>query len=112
MPVIPAPTMRTSTSGGATGRHCTDRSNVGRMTTLADVDAGVRAAIAAYTRALDDGRTDEVVATFCADGTVDIPGLGAHEGHDALRSAFSKVEPKWNQASRPQHVDRRVERPR
>jgi hypothetical protein len=63
-------------------------------TTFAEVAEGVRAAIAAYTLALDDGRTSDVVATFCADGTVDIPGLGAHEGHDALREAFAKVEPR------------------
>ena len=36
--------------------------------TYADVVEGVRAAIAAYTHALDDGRTDDVVATFCPDG--------------------------------------------
>ena len=65
--------------------------------TSAEVDAGVRATIAAYTLALDDGRTDDVVATFCTDGSVDIPGLGAHEGHDALRAAYIKVEPKWHQ---------------
>jgi hypothetical protein len=33
--------------------------------TYADVVEGVRAAISAYTQALDDGRTDDVVATFC-----------------------------------------------
>lgn len=59
----------------------------------ADVCAGVRAAIAAYTLALDDGRTDDVVATFCADGGCDIPGLGQHEGHDALREAYGKWRP-------------------
>jgi hypothetical protein len=62
--------------------------------TFADVAEGVRAAIAAYTLALDDGRTDEIVATFCSDGTVDIPGLGTHVGHDALREAFAKVQPR------------------
>ena len=62
--------------------------------TFADVAEGVRAAIAAYTLALDDGRTADVVATFCADGVVDIPGLGTHEGHDALREAFARVEPR------------------
>ncbi|MDZ7675458.1 MAG: nuclear transport factor 2 family protein [Acidimicrobiales bacterium] len=66
-------------------------------TSFADVAEGVRAAIAAYTQALDDGSTDDVVATFCADGAVDIPGLGRHEGHDALRAAFTKVEPQWQQ---------------
>ena len=57
--------------------------------TFADVSEGVRAAIAAYTLALDDGRTDDVVATFGPDGAVDIPGLGTHEGHDALRAAYA-----------------------
>ena len=60
----------------------------------ADVTDGVRAAIAAYTLALDDGRTDDVVATFCPDGGCDIPGLGTHEGHDALRAAFDAVRPQ------------------
>ena len=48
--------------------------------TYADVAEGVRAAIAAYTHALDDGRTDDVVATFCPDGVCDIPGMGTHDG--------------------------------
>jgi uncharacterized protein (TIGR02246 family) len=61
---------------------------------FAEVAERVRAAIAAYAQALDDGRSDDVVATFCPDGSVDIPGLGAHRGHDALRSAFAAVAPK------------------
>jgi hypothetical protein len=60
----------------------------------ADVAEGVRAALARYTQALDDGRTDDVVATFCVDGSCDIPGLGAHSGHDELRAAYAKVEPR------------------
>jgi ketosteroid isomerase-like protein len=60
----------------------------------ADAVEGVRAAIARYTLALDDGRTDEVVATFCADGGCDIPGLGAFRGHDALRAGFGGWRPK------------------
>jgi hypothetical protein len=63
-------------------------------TTYAEVAEGVRAAIAAYTLALDDGRTDDVVATFCADGVVEIPGLGTHVGHDALRAAYAGIEPR------------------
>jgi hypothetical protein len=63
-------------------------------TTYAEVAAGVGAAIAAYTLALDDGRTDDLVATFCSDGSVDIPGLGVHEGHDALREAYASIEPR------------------
>jgi hypothetical protein len=64
------------------------------MTTFAEVAEGVRAAIAAYTQALDDGRTDDVVATFCPDGAIDLPGMGTHEGHDALRAAYAQWEPK------------------
>jgi len=62
--------------------------------TYADVVEGIRATIAAYTQALDDGRTEEVVATFCPDGVCDIPGMGTHEGHDALREAYSRWEPR------------------
>jgi hypothetical protein len=61
---------------------------------FAEVAEGVRATIAAYTQALDDGRTDDVVATFCADGGCDIPGLGTYEGHDALRAAYDKWKPR------------------
>ena len=63
-------------------------------TTYADVVEGVRAALAAYAHALDDGRTDDVVATFCADGVCDIPGMGTHEGHDALREAYAGWRPR------------------
>lgn len=64
------------------------------MTTFADVSEGVRAALAAYAQALDDGRTDDVVATFCADGSVDLPGFGSHAGHEALRAAYAKWVPR------------------
>jgi ketosteroid isomerase-like protein len=60
----------------------------------ADVVEGVRAALAAYTQALDDGRTDDVVATFCPDGVIEIPGMGTHEGHDALRTAYARWTPR------------------
>ena len=62
--------------------------------TYAEVVEGVRAALAAYTHALDDGRTDDIVATFCADGAVEIPGMGTHEGHDALRAAYARWKPR------------------
>jgi hypothetical protein len=64
------------------------------MTTYAEVVEGVRAAIAAYTHALDDGRTDDVVATFCPDGACDLPGMGAHDGHEALRAAYARWTPR------------------
>jgi hypothetical protein len=66
-------------------------------TRYADVVEGVRAVIAVYTHALDDGRTDDVVATFCTDGAIDIPGMGTHEGHDALRAAYTKWKPRQPQ---------------
>ena len=77
-------------------RHRHLRHEVGPMSTTAyaDVVEGIRATIAAYTQALDDGRTDDVVATFCPDGVVDIPGMGTHEGHDALRAAYAKWKPR------------------
>lgn len=62
--------------------------------TYGEVVAGVGATIATYTQALDDGRTDDVVATFCQDGGCDIPGLGTHQGHDALRAAYAGWRPK------------------
>jgi hypothetical protein len=66
---------------------------VSTTTTYAEVVEGVRATIAAYTQALDDGRTDDVVATFCRDGGCEIPGMGSYEGHDALRAAYAKWKP-------------------
>jgi hypothetical protein len=62
--------------------------------TFAEAVEGIRATIAAYTHALDDGRTDDVVATFCPDGICDIPGMGTHVGHDALRVAYAKWAPR------------------
>jgi hypothetical protein len=58
------------------------------------VAEGVRAALAAYAQALDDGRTDDVVATFCPDGLIEIPGMGTHEGHAALREAYARWTPR------------------
>ena len=65
--------------------------------TFAQVAEGVRAAIASYTHALDDGRTDELIATFCPDSSCDMPGLGRHAGHAELREAYGRWMP-----SRPQ----------
>ena len=64
------------------------------MTPFADVSEGVRATLAAYTHAIDDGRTDDVVATFCADGAIDMGQLGSYEGHDALRAAYAGWAPR------------------
>ncbi len=61
------------------------------------VAEGVRATIAAYTQALDDGRTEDIVATFHADGLCDIPGMGTFSGHDELRAAYTKWVPRQPQ---------------
>jgi len=63
-------------------------------TTYAEVVEGIRATIAAYTHALDDGRTDDIVATFCPEGICEIPGMGTHVGHDALREAYARWKPR------------------
>ncbi len=60
----------------------------------ADVVEGVRATLAAYVHALDDGRTDDVVATFTADAKVDLGDQGVHEGHDELRAAYAGFLPR------------------
>jgi len=60
----------------------------------AQIVEGIRATMAAYTQALDDGRPDDVVATFCTDGAIEIPGMGTHEGHDALRAAYTTWKPR------------------
>ena len=53
--------------------------------------------IAAYCQAIDDGRADDVTALFCAEGTVEIPGMGTHTGHDALRAAYEGWKPRGPQ---------------
>jgi len=66
-------------------------------TTLSDVRAGVGNALAAYAHALDDGRTDAVVATFCQDGSIDMGELGTYSGHDDLRAAYGRWIPRLPQ---------------
>lgn len=70
---------------------------MGTEMTYADAVAGIRSSLAAYAHALDDGRADDVVALFCADGAIEIPGMGTHRGHDALREAFSSWKPRQPQ---------------
>ena len=60
----------------------------------ADVVEGVRAAIARYTHALDDGRAADVVATFVDGGVFDAGAIGTFEGHDALLGAYESFKPR------------------
>jgi uncharacterized protein (TIGR02246 family) len=54
----------------------------------------IRDVIAAYTQALDDGRADDVVATFCPDATVSLPGMDIIRGHEAIRAAYAAMKPR------------------
>lgn len=63
-------------------------------TAYAEIVEGVRATLAAYTQALDDGRTDDIVATYCPDGVAEFPGIGIYQGHDALRQAYDGWKPE------------------
>ena len=37
---------------------------------------------------------NDIVATFCADGTASFPGLGTPSGHEELRAAYAKAAPR------------------
>jgi len=64
------------------------------MSELATMTAGIQQALAAYAQALDDGRTDDLVATFCEDGTTEFPGSGKVAGHAALRATYARLKPR------------------
>jgi ketosteroid isomerase-like protein len=61
--------------------------------THAAVVVGVQATLASYAHALDSGRTDDLVALFCDDGTAEIAGVGTFHGHDAIRAAYAGMVP-------------------
>jgi ketosteroid isomerase-like protein len=63
----------------------------------AEVAEGVRTTINTYTQALDDGRTDDVIATFTPDAICDLGAMGTFEGHDALRAAYAGWAPRGPQ---------------
>ena len=72
-----------------------------RQRTYAEVAEGVRATIATYTQALDDGRTDDVVATFCAEGICELPGMGTHPGP---RTRFGRPMPSGSPGAPQRHL--------
>src|SRR5262245_13569754 len=57
----------------------------------ADAVARIRDTIAAYAQAVDDGRVEDVVATFLPDGTASFPGSEVLRGHDAIRATYGKM---------------------
>jgi ketosteroid isomerase-like protein len=54
---------------------------------------GVRKTIATYCQALDDYRTEDVVATFLPEGTASFPGAPLMEGQEAIRATYSRMRP-------------------
>jgi SnoaL-like domain len=57
--------------------------------------AGVRAVIAAYAQAVDDGRHGDIAALFCADGSVDLPAAGVVVGREAVYAHFRGAPPPF-----------------
>ncbi|MGW2523548.1 nuclear transport factor 2 family protein [Streptomyces sp. NPDC001617] len=56
--------------------------------------AGVQNAIAAYTHALDAGRTEAIPDLFTEDGVAEIVGQGTFEGREAIRKAYGAFVPQ------------------
>ena len=65
--------------------------------TRAEVVEGVRGAVAAYCHALDDGRTDDLVALFTPDGSSALPGMDPVVGHEQLTALYRELTPKGPQ---------------
>ena len=49
--------------------------------------------LAEYNHAVDDGRVDDVLATFTPDASIEFP-VGSHRGTDELRAAYESWVPQ------------------
>ncbi|HVV37267.1 MAG TPA: nuclear transport factor 2 family protein [Acidimicrobiales bacterium] len=49
--------------------------------------------LAEYNHAVDDGRVDDVLATFTADASIEFP-VGTHRGTEELRAAYESWIPR------------------
>jgi 3-phenylpropionate/cinnamic acid dioxygenase small subunit len=58
-----------------------------------DAAARIRDTIAAYAQAVDDGRTEDIVATFLPDGWASFPGAEPARGHEGIRATYSALKP-------------------
>lgn len=67
------------------------------MTTFDEVYAGVQQTIAAHAQAQDDGRTEEIVALYCSDGLLVVPGMGSYQGTEVLRETWEAWKPRQSQ---------------
>lgn len=61
--------------------------------TLSDALAAVLDTVGAYAQALDDGRTDDLVALFADDAVVDIMGQGVLHGREAIHAGYLRTVP-------------------
>lgn len=59
----------------------------------ADTVARISNTLAAYAHAVDDGRTEDVIATFVPQGRSVLPGHEPIEGHAALQEAYAALVP-------------------
>ncbi|WP_460062907.1 nuclear transport factor 2 family protein [Streptomyces sp. YKOK-I1] len=62
--------------------------------TAAEALAGVQNTIAAYTHALDAGRTEVIPELFTEDGVAEIVGQGTFEGREAIAKAYGAFVPQ------------------
>ncbi len=77
------------------------RHRLRRMSDLSPTSSRASApTIAAYTQALDDGRTDDVVGHVLPDGVCEIPGMGTHVGPRRAACGLRRMEAGTAAASR------------
>ncbi|MER5436694.1 nuclear transport factor 2 family protein [Streptomyces sp. NPDC002588] len=62
--------------------------------TAAEALAGVQNAVAAYSHALDAGRTEVIPGLFTEDGVAEITGQGTFEGREAIGKAYAAFAPQ------------------
>jgi ketosteroid isomerase-like protein len=74
------------------------------MTTYADIFAGVYTTVAAHAQHQDAGNTDAIMALYTRDAVLEVPGMGAYQGADAIRAAFDDWKPKGLQRHMPVNV--------
>jgi ketosteroid isomerase-like protein len=74
------------------------------MTTYADVFAGVYTTVAAHAQHQDAGNTEQIMALYTDDAVLEVPGMGAYQGAEAIRAAFDDWKPKGLQRHMPVNV--------
>jgi 3-phenylpropionate/cinnamic acid dioxygenase small subunit len=62
--------------------------------TAETVYSALQAVICAHAQAQDDGRIEDIVALYCADAELAVPGEGTYTGHEAIRTAWDRWKPR------------------